>query len=137
ARGFWAVARPEHNVPVYVIEVEGERRRLYRDRKIVFFRPREHDITILWKQVTGSDIVFSKTADPPLEDYYEHHSVIKRIHWETAIVLSGPEWVEQDLGDGLYLASDYNICGLEDAYITGVYAANRIIDRGGVAIASA
>jgi len=127
AIGFWPVPEPEHNVPVHVIELTGQRRPAFRRKGIVFFRPGEHDITILWRQVTGSDIIFSKVSDPALDQYYESHRIIRTIYWPTAAVLSGDEWASQDLGNGMYLASDYNICGLEDAYVTGVYAANRII----------
>lgn len=123
----WPVPEPEHNVPVHVIELVGVRRPGFRDKGIVFFRPGEHDITILWRQSTGSDIIFSKVCNPALDQYYESHHIIREVCWQTAAVLSGGEWAAQDLGDGMYLASDYNICGLEDAFITGVYAANRII----------
>lgn len=125
---FWPVPEPDHNVPVYVIELVGERRPNFREKGIVFFSPKEHDIAILWKQVTGSDIIFSRIGEPALDKYYENHRIIRTIHWQTAVVLSGDEWVAQDLGNGIFLASDYNICGLEDSFITGVYAANRIID---------
>lgn len=125
---FWSVPKPAHNVPVHVIELVGERRPALRDRGIVFFRPEEHDITILWRQATGSDVIFSGIRDPELHRYYESHRIIKTLYWATAAVLSGDHWAAQDLGQGMYLASDYNICGLEDAFITGVYAANRIID---------
>ena|SRR3989338_2253525 len=128
AQKFCNVPKPLHNVPVYVFEVSGKRKQIYEGKPVVFFQPKKHEITILWKQETGSDVIFSKTSNPKLENYYDSHKVIKKIYWPTACVLSGKNWYEQDLGDGLYLASDYNICGLEDAFITGVYAANRIID---------
>lgn len=131
AIGFWPVPEPAHNVPVHVIELIGERKPRFRDKGIVFFRPQEHDITILWRQVTGSDIIFSRISNPALDQYYENHRIIRTVYWQTAAVLSGNEWAAQDLGNGMYLASDYNICGLEDAFITGVYAANRIIDDSG------
>ncbi|MBI4441424.1 NAD(P)-dependent oxidoreductase [Candidatus Woesearchaeota archaeon] len=129
AQRFCAVPKPTHNVPVYVLEVLGTRKLVYRGKPIVFFQPKGHSITILWKQETGTDILFSKAAYPKLERYYDNHKIIKKIYWPTACVLSGSNWCKQDFGNGLYLASDYNICGLEDSFITGVYAANRIMKQ--------
>ena len=126
AKLLYDVPKPEHNIPIYVLEVIGERNKCCRNKKVVFFKPDEHEITILWKQTTGTDIIFSKVQDPNLGMYYTSHNIVNKIYWETAIVLSGSKWLEQRLEKGLYLASDYNICGLEDAYITGVYAANHI-----------
>ncbi len=126
AKPFYDVPKPEHNIPVFVLEVDGERNKCCRHKEVVFFQPEGHDITILWKQVTGTDIIFSKTQDPELGKYYTRHRVVNCIYWKTAVVLSGAEWFEQKLERGVYLASDYNICGLEDAYITGIYAANQI-----------
>lgn len=126
ARLLYDVPQSHHNIPVYVIEVTGHRNRCCQNKEVVFFRPDEHEITILWQQKTGTDIIFSKVEHPKLEMYYASHSVVNKIYWETAVVLSGAEWLEQKLEKGLYLASDYNICGLEDAFITGVYAANQI-----------
>jgi len=129
AKQFYNVPEPEHNIPIYVLEVRGERNKCCQDKDIVFFHPENNDISILWKQITGSDVIFSKVPDPQLEKYYLNYNIINKVYWETAIVLSGDTWCDQDLGKGLYLASDYNICGLEDAYITGVFAANQIINR--------
>lgn len=128
ARLFYDVPKPAHNIPVFVLEVDGERNKCCRHKEVVFFRPEEHDITILWQQAGGTDIIFSKIREPDLRKYYRHHRLVNRIYWETAVVLSGAEWFEQKLAAGVYLASDYNICGLEDAYITGVYAARQICE---------
>lgn len=124
---FYDVPKPEHNIPIYVLEVEGKRNECCQGKNIVFFNPKKNDITILWKQITGTDVIFSKVPEPGLEKYYLDYKVINTVHWETAVVLSGNRWCQQELEEGLYLASDYNICGLEDAYITGVFAANQII----------
>ncbi|MDT8316551.1 MAG: NAD(P)-binding protein [bacterium] len=123
----YKVPEPKHNIPIYVLEVSGERNECCKNKQVVFFQPKSNDITILWKQVTGTDVIFSKVPEPELEKYYLSHKIINSIYWETAVVLSGAKWSKQILDEGLYLASDYNICGLEDAYITGVYAANQII----------
>lgn len=128
AEMIYKVPKPKHpGIQIYVFHVVGKRKVIYREKKVVFFKPEHHEITILWKQKTGSDIIFSKVANPDLEKYYESDYVVQRIHWATSVVLSDEHWISQDMGDGVFLASDYNLTGLEDAYITGVYAANRII----------
>jgi putative NAD(P)-binding protein len=122
------VPKPKHNIPIYVLEVKGERNECCQGKNVVFFNPNKNDITILWKQITGTDVIFSKIPEPKLEKYYLNYKIINKVYWETAVVLSGVNWCEQILEEGMYLASDYNVCGLEDAYITGVFAANQIIN---------
>lgn len=129
AEYFYDAPKPKHNVPIHVLEVSGVRHEPFQNQRVVFFRPEGNDITILWAQSTGTDVIFSKVSNPPLQQYYRSHKVENHVFWKTAVVLSGDEWCEQILDEGLYLASDYNICGLEDAFITGVYSANKIIER--------
>ncbi|MCR4328629.1 MAG: FAD-dependent oxidoreductase [Patescibacteria group bacterium] len=124
------VPKPKNSgVPVYVFHVVGRREEIYLNKKIVFFRPEHHDITILWRQKSGSDIVFSKVANPDFHKYYELDHIVKRIHWGTSVVLSDENFVKQNIEEGVILASDYNLTGLEDSYITGVYAANKILGK--------
>jgi len=130
AKKFHDIPKPKFINPIYVFHVVGKREEAYQNKKVVFFRPKHKDITILWKQSSGSDIIFSKLKNPKLEKYYEYYNIIKRTYWDTAVMLSGNKWTPQNLGKNLYLASDYNLCSLEDAFITGVYAANQIISTG-------
>lgn len=129
ARMFYPVHKTGIVIPIYVFHIVGKREEVYQGKKVVFFNSKHHDITILWKQHTGSDIVFSKIPNPNLEKYYEYHHVIKKIYWRNSLMLSNSvdNWLNQKLDNGLYLASDYNVCGLEDSFNTGVYAAKQII----------
>ncbi len=130
ARTFFDVPKPKNPaVPIYVFHIVGRREEPYVQKKIIFFRPEHHDITILWRQKTGSDIVFSKVPKPDFRKYYEINHIVRRVHWGTSVVLSDENFVKQHTEEGVMLASDYNITGLEDSYITGVYAANKILGK--------
>ncbi len=127
AQKIYPIPAPGKTIGMYTLHVVGEREEPYRNKKVVFFQPKHHDITILWRQYTGSDIIFSMVPNPNLDKYYEWHYVVKRVHWPAALTLTQTDWVPQQLDANLYLASDYNICGLEDSFITGVYAARQIL----------
>ena len=52
-----------------------------------------------------------------------------RHHWDPAFNLEGDTLLECEQGENLYPIGDGNVCGLEDSFITGLYAANRILGR--------
>lgn len=129
AHKFYPVPKTGKSIAIYVIHVVGKREEIYRHKKIIFFKTSERDITILWRQHTGSDVIFSLVKNPKLDKYYKYYHIVKKIYWNNAMVMSGPgkTWANQKLEKNVWLASDYNICGLEDSYLTGVYAAKQIL----------
>ncbi len=62
-----------------------------------------------------------------LDAYFDTHTVRWLQEWPQAIYTHPAIVLEQDLGDGLFLAGDHNGMGMEPAAISGIYAANRII----------
>ncbi|MDH3301302.1 MAG: hypothetical protein OES24_12420, partial [Acidimicrobiia bacterium] len=50
----------------------------------------------------------------------EHHD------WNPAFNLVGDALLDCEQAPNLYLIGDHNICGLEDAFVTGLHAASRI-----------
>lgn len=121
--------KPHLQQSAYIFHVVGRRREEFQGKCGVLFRPKHHDIYMLWKQKSGADIVYSKHPDPDFKQYYETYHVVHRVHWHPGIIIPGKEIIPQKLEDNLYLASDYNISGLEDSFLTGLYAANQIIKK--------
>jgi len=112
-------------VPISVLYVSGRRKASLPAGKILFFRP-DHDVTVLWPQGDAHDLLFSKSKTPDLGAYYDHCDIESAVHWKTAVMLSR-QWRHLEPEDSLFMVGDHNICGLEDSYLTGLYAANRII----------
>lgn len=121
--------KPHIQQPAYTFHVVGRRKEEFRNKQALIFRPKHHDIYMLWKQGESGDIVYSKHADPDFKQYYEIYHVVHRIHWHPGMIIPGKELIPQILEDNLYLASDYNLSLLEDSFLTGLYAANQIIAK--------
>jgi glycine/D-amino acid oxidase-like deaminating enzyme len=89
-----------------------------------------------WSQATHSlfpevDDTFAIAKQPGGRTLFasasETWEVIEHHHWNPAFHLGGSALLECEQGPGLYLIGDHNVCTLEDSYITGVYAAKRIL----------
>jgi hypothetical protein len=79
------------------------------------------------RQENGTFLVSSQQPQPDLGRYFTTWRVLECRHWNPAFHLLGDTLLECEQGPGLYLVGDHNIVALEDAYLTGLYAANRII----------
>ena len=134
------VAVPRHNseglvdvpcstktVPYCTVHIRGQRRRAYKPGKTVFLR-REHPIRCLWPQSSGVDIAFGPTENPDLSEYYERYEIFGSVAWKTACQITGADWRPLRVRENLFAIGDHNILGLEDSYLTGLYAANRILE---------
>lgn len=80
------------------------------------------------RQVDGSTLFCSASEAPDFAEYFENWTVVEHVRWDPAFHLLGDVMLTCEQGPGLYLVGDHNVCTLEDAYITGVHAANRILD---------
>jgi uncharacterized FAD-dependent dehydrogenase len=49
--------------------------------------------------------------------------------WDKAMYVQGSAYVEQKIGENIYVAGDHNGLGLEPAALSGIYAANQIINQ--------
>jgi len=86
-------------------------------------------ICAIARQADGSILLCSHQEQPRLADYLTEWDIIEHRHWNPAFNLIGTTLLDCEHAPDLYLVGDHNICGLEDAYLTGLYAANQIINR--------
>ena len=85
-------------------------------------------IIAIFQQRDGSYLFYSKSKTPNFEKYFSNYKVLNHHFWNPAFNLPGNILWECKQKKNLYLIGDHNFCGLEDSYITGIYAANQIIN---------
>lgn len=88
-----------------------------------------HEIFVIAKQLDGSFLVYSHTKSPPLYHYFSKYNIIKHIYWNPAFHLEGNALLETEYLPNLYITGDHNICGMEDAFISGLFVARQILKR--------
>jgi hypothetical protein len=113
-------------VSVHMFEIDGTMRPEWTRAAVHLFSDDQPELSILRR--LGQPVLFcSYQRYPDFERYFTRWTVLEHRCWDPAFNIAGDELVECELAANLYLVGDHNICGLEDAFITGVHAANRII----------
>lgn len=80
-------------------------------------------IIFMSQQEDGSYLIYTNGPDPVWADYFVSHTVIAKKIWDPAFYIGGHQIVPQTIGTRILLACDMNVIGMEDAWISGVYAA--------------
>jgi len=113
-------------VDVHMLLVDGDLRQPWSQATYALFP--EGDTTFaIARQAGGLTLFCADSDDPDFEKYFSAWNVVEHHHWMPAFHLLGDVLMECEQTPGLYLVGDHNVCTLEDAYITGMYAANRIL----------
>ncbi len=77
----------------------------------------------------GTYLLYYQNERPNLNDYFKDPEIIAHQYWNPAGTINGHNLIESNRGNNLYLIGDYNVAGLEESFITGIYAANQIINN--------
>jgi glycine/D-amino acid oxidase-like deaminating enzyme len=91
--------------------------------------PYSSEIMLTLKQHDGTYLVYSRTKEVDLHKVCEQFDLLASMHWEKAMYVHGAAYLEQQYGNDVYIAGDHNGLGLEPAAISGIFAANQILDK--------
>jgi len=91
-----------------------------------FFTPPYH-VQAIANLKDGTYLLYYQDKRPYLGDFFIDPEIIAYHCWNPAGTINGHHLIESYRGHNLYLIGDYNVAGLEESYITGIYAANQII----------
>jgi len=73
-------------------------------------------------------LLYSKVEDPDFEKYFKDFTIIRHKYWNPAFHI-GNILLDSDINENVTLIGDNNMPGLEDSYISGIYAATRILNK--------
>jgi hypothetical protein len=76
----------------------------------------------------GTYLFYYKDKQPDLRYYFNNPRIIAKKFWDHVGTINGHFLIDSIRGNNMYLIGDYNIAGLEESYITGIYAAKQIIN---------
>jgi len=74
----------------------------------------------------GTYLFYYKNKQPSLDTYFHKPKIIAHHFWDPVGTINGHNLIESVRGNNMYLIGDYNVAGLEESYITGIFCANQI-----------
>jgi hypothetical protein len=89
----------------------------------------ENSMFTIAKTSDNSFLFYTKNEKPNFDMFFSEYKIIIHKFWNPAFNIEGSVLWKTNLDDGLFLIGDHNVCGMEDSCITGLYAANKIIDQ--------
>lgn len=115
-------------VSVHMAHVRGQLREKYAKADYIILPIGGADICIACEP-DATFLFYSHSKDYDLSLYFTEYEIIKKKYWHPALYF-GYNMLKSYIDTGLYLIGDHNFLGIEDSFITGIYAANQILSRG-------
>ncbi len=110
----------------HLFHVKGILRPEFTEGDLELFHEREHTI-FFSQEADGTTIFYSTTKKPNLERFFLTHTILYHRHWNPAFYLGGNTIIDPCYSKQITLAGDFNIVGMEDSYISGLFAARRVL----------
>ena len=120
----------EFNKPVKtnMLHIRATPKQMIKTKKYHLFSP-SNNVQAIADLQDGTYLLYYKNESPLLQVYFNNPRIIYQKQWNPAGIINGHQLIECDRGNNMYIIGDYNIAGLEESFITGIYGANQIINN--------
>lgn len=110
----------------WMYHLSGQVRPAYRHGDLHVFRSPNNNL-FLSPQVDGTQLLYRLRDNRDFSELFEDSPVVISVrHWNPAFWMGGISLLDTHLGNGVYVAGDHNIIGMEDAFISGIAAATAL-----------
>jgi hypothetical protein len=109
-----------------MLHISGKLKDNYSKKEYQLFNPL-NEVQAIADLKDGTYLFYYRDNRPSLNSYFKKFEIISHHLWNPAGTINGHNLIESYRGNNMYLIGDYNIAGLEESYITGLFAANQII----------
>jgi hypothetical protein len=119
----------ETNKPVStnMLHIKGDLVSQYTKKLYHLFTP-PNNVQSIANLKDGTYLFYYKNKQPNLNDFFQDYNIIAHHFWDPAGTINGHNLIDSKRKNNLFLIGDYNIAGLEESFITGIHAANKIIN---------
>ena len=128
SKNFSCVEKINLPVSTNMFYIKGIANKIIYRKSYHLFNP-GNDIQAVANLGNGYFLLYYKCEKPCLNLFFKKHQIIQLKNWNWAGTINGNILIESNRGNNMYLIGDFNIAGLEESYITGLYAANHIISK--------
>ena len=128
SKNFAEVKKVNKPVSTNMLHIKGVPAVKYSSKLYHLFTP-PSNVQAIANLTDGTYLLYYKNERPNLNVYFEDPEIIAHHFWNPAGTIDGHNLIESNRGKNLFLIGDYNVAGLEESYITGIFAANQIINK--------
>jgi hypothetical protein len=126
SKKFAGIKKTNKPISTHMCHIKGSPKQVISKKKYHLFSS-NNNVQSVADLNDGSYLLYYKEKKPSLDNYFSRYKIIDSHFWNPAGTINGHELIETNRGNNMYLIGDYNIAGLEESCITGLYCANQII----------
>ncbi len=126
SKNFAGIKNINKSVSTNMLHIKGNTTPIFSKKLYHLFTP-PSNVQALANLKDGTHLLYYQHERPHLEYFFKDPMIIAHHYWNPAGMINGHNLIESLRGNNMYLIGDYNVAGLEEAYITGLYAAYQII----------